>query len=315
MNAVVAALDIGGTKTAAALVTPDGTIAAEATAPTPAGDGPQAVLDQAASLVTGLATQASAPLRALGVGSAGVIDPTSGTVLSATDAIPGWRGTAVSEGLAARTGIARVSVVNDVHAHALGESWHGVAAVARSVFFVAVGTGIGASFVPDGVPWVGQNALAGHFGHVVVPEADGHACTCGGSGHLEAITAGPAIAAQYARLAGLARPANLAQTAPPPSLPEVLTLAGCGDADALAALRTAGAALGHALGGAVNLLDPAIVVVGGGVLHAGDAWWDHVIAAARSDILAPAQATPLVRTTLRHGALLGAAHLAWRELT
>ncbi|MET8462728.1 ROK family protein, partial [Micromonospora zamorensis] len=150
VDEAVAALDIGGTKTAAALVTRQGEVVHRATAPTPGRAGATAILDTAADLVDRLRARATGTrVRAVGVGSAGVIDHRTGLVLSATDALAGWAGTDLRRRLRELLDLP-VAVINDVHAHALGETRHGVAAGHQTTLFLAVGTGIGASFVVDG---------------------------------------------------------------------------------------------------------------------------------------------------------------------
>ncbi len=184
---LVAALDIGGTKTTAALVTAAGEVVGRHTAPTPGRSGAAAVLDTAAGLVEKLRADAPDVVRALGVGSAGVIDSGSGLVLSATDVLTGWAGTDLRGDLARRLGVP-VTVINDVHAHALGEARHGVAAGYDTVLYVAVGTGVGASFVLGDTVLAGAHSAAGHAGHQPSAYAGTLPCTCGGRGHLEAMT-------------------------------------------------------------------------------------------------------------------------------
>ncbi|MEU4664567.1 ROK family protein, partial [Micromonospora chalcea] len=198
---LVAALDIGGTKTTAALVTAAGEVVGRHTAPTPGRSGAAAVLDTAAGLVEKLRADAPDVVRALGVGSAGVIDSGSGLVLSATDVLTGWAGTDLRGDLGRRLGVP-VTVVNDVHAHALGEARHGVAAGYDTVLYVAVGTGVGASFVLGDNVLAGAHSAAGHAGHQPSAYAGTLPCTCGGRGHLEAIAAGPALTAEYVRRTG-----------------------------------------------------------------------------------------------------------------
>ncbi len=306
---VVAALDIGGTKTAAALVGRDGRLAAAASAPTPGDRGPQAVLATAAGLVETLADaakQGGQRIVGLGVGSAGVIDARAGTVLSATDVLRDWAGTRVADRLGELSGIPLVRVDNDVHAHALGEAWVGAAAEADSALFVGVGTGVGASLVIGGRVWHGARNVAGHFGHMPVPHASGLPCVCGGSGHVEAIAAGPAMVAAYNRRAG----ADLT------SLVQVRDLAVGGDNLARLALETGARALGCAIGGVANLVDPRVVVLGGGVVGAGPAWWDPMEAALRGELLPPLQDLPVAPAQLGpSAALVGAAGLIWKELS
>ncbi|MGW0435141.1 ROK family protein [Micromonospora sp. NPDC003197] len=299
---LVAALDIGGTKTAAALVTRQGEIVDRLTAATPGRAGASAVLDTAAGLVEQLrARSAGAAIRALGVGSAGVIDRTTGRVLSATDVLAGWAGTDLRGSLHQAVGLP-VTVINDVHAHALGEARYGVAAGRETVLYLAVGTGIGASFVIGGTVLAGAHSAAGHAGHQPSPYAGSLPCTCGGRGHLEAIAAGPSLVEEYARRTGQ----------PVEDLRSVATLAAAGDEAASEVVRLGGTAVGSAVGGLVNLLDPDVVVIGGGVTGLGERWWQALRDAVRQETLPGLDAVPVLASDLGSDApVLGAASLAW----
>ncbi|MGA4685456.1 ROK family protein [Micromonospora sp. AB353] len=299
---LVAALDIGGTKTTAALVTAAGEVVGRRTAPTPGRSGAAAVLDTAAGLVEKLRADAPGVVRALGVGSAGVIDSGSGLVLSATDVLTGWTGTDLRGDLRRRLDVP-VTVINDVHAHALGEARHGVAAGYGTVLYVAVGTGVGASFVLGDTVLTGAHSAAGHAGHQPSPYAGTLACTCGGRGHLEAIAAGPALTAEYARRTGR----------PVADLRGVAALAVGGDETAREVVRLGGAAVGSAVGGLVNVLDPAAVVIGGGVTGLGEPWWRALRDAVPAETLPALAGVPVLASTLGPDApLLGAASLAWK---
>ncbi|MDU0313141.1 ROK family protein [Phycicoccus sp. M110.8] len=297
----VAALDIGGTKTAAALVDGSGAVVARATAPTPGRAGPAAILQTAADLVKSLAARSAATTpAALGVGSAGVVDSASGRVTGSTDVLRDWMGTDLRGELSRRTGLP-TAVVNDVHAHALGEARFGVGAGQPSLLFLAVGTGVGASFVFRGEVLTGAHGVAGHAGHLPSVYAADRACTCGGRGHLEAVAAGPALAAEYGRRAG----------ATDVVLHQVAALAERGDEVALGVAELGGRAVGAALGGMANLLDPHSVVVGGGVTGLGRAWWQALRAAFTAEVLPVLRGTTVRPTSLGgDGALLGAASIA-----
>ncbi|MEE3922572.1 ROK family protein [Micromonospora sp. BRA006-A] len=247
--------------------------------------------------------RADAPgvVRALGVGSAGVIDSGSGLVLSATDVLTGWTGTDLRGDLSRRLGVP-VAVINDVHAHALGEARHGAAAGYDTVLYVAVGTGVGASFVLGDTVLAGAHSAAGHAGHQPSAYAGTLPRTCGGRGHLEAIAAGPALAAEYVQRTGR----------PVADLRAVAALAADGDEAAREVVRRGGAAVGCAVGGLVNVLDPAAVVIGGGVTGLGEPW-RALRDAVPAETLPALAAVPVLASTLGPDApLLGAASLAWK---
>ncbi|MFD8748072.1 ROK family protein [Streptomyces sp. NPDC059616] len=295
----VVGLDLGGTKIAAALFGPDGAVLARHTRPTPARDGAAAVLDALAGAAT--AVDPGRLATALGIAAAGVVDPRTGMVTSATDSILGWAGTALGAGLADRTGYP-VACDNDVRATAGPE----LAALTAqhpgrgSLLFVAVGTGVGGAVAVDGRMLHGAAGLAGHLGHLSSPEAAGLACTCGATGHLEAIASGPGIAAHCERLTG----------APVDRLETVAARAAQGDAAAVRAITTGAAATGRVLGGLANALGPDRVVVGGGVPRIGPLYGDALAAALTAELMPPLRG--LAPRTPRFGAdaaVLGAAAL------
>lgn len=294
-------VDIGGTKTAAGLVDPSGVVLVTATRPTPAAEGREAILDTAAEFARSVAGDRWGSITAVGVGSAGVIDPERGVVVSATSALAGWAGTDLRGGLSRRLGGLPVATGNDVHAHALGEQWRGAAAGCADVLLVAVGTGVGASIVLGGKVRYGPRSVAGHAGHMPVPAAAGAPCPCGGTGHVEAVASGPALLAEYRRRGGT-RATDLAGVA---------RLAAAGDPLATDVLATGGTALGQAIGGLMNVIDPEIVVIGGGVAGCGDPWWQPVRAAIAAETLPALRDVPIVPAALSAtAALLGAARLA-----
>lgn len=298
---LVAALDIGGTKMAAAVVDGSGRVLDRARVATPAPQGAAAVLVAAADLVRTVI--GSHHVVGLGVGSAGVVDPETGVVLGATDVLAGWVGTDIRGALSSALGLP-VAVRNDVHAHALGEATYGAGVGSRSLLHVAVGTGIGAAFhhvaLPGGL-LVGAHAAAGHVGHMPSRDAGDLDCTCGARGHLEAVAAGPSLVREHQRRTGI-RAGDLR---------EVVALASAGDRNARDVIALGGRAVGSVVGGLINSFDPDVVVVGGGVASLGDSWWAPLRAAAALEVLPALRDTPIVPSGLgEDAALLGAAALA-----
>src|SRR5699024_8940153 len=147
-------------------------------------DGTDRGAEAGHSAATGPGRDAAVSEWRIGVGAAGVIDPVTGTVVSATDSLSGWTGTRLVAELEARTQL-RVRAVNDVHAHALGEAWSGASRGTSSSLLVAAGTGIGGGILWDGRLVTGRNSAAGHIGHLPAPAAAGLPCPCGATGHVE----------------------------------------------------------------------------------------------------------------------------------
>jgi glucokinase len=254
-------VDIGGTKILAAVVRPDGTTGPQARVATPAAGGPTAVLAAAVDTArAAIALAAGPPPMTCGVGTAGTVDA-NGVISFATDSLPGWAGTDLTAAFSSALSLP-VTVLNDAHAAAVGESTCGY----TDALVVCIGTGIGGGLVCDGRLRTGRTGSAGAVGHVPVPapRAERRRCGCGGVDHLEAYASGPAIAASYLQHAGAAVPAK------PVALPEIAALARGGDAVARLAIDQAGEVLGATLGGLANVLDPGVIVIGGGVAAVAD---------------------------------------------
>ncbi|GAB2746770.1 ROK family protein [Sinomonas soli] len=300
-------VDLGGTKTAAGLVSAEGELLFGGAVPTPSREGASAVVRTMVALVRRLLDRAEAEgisPTALGVGAAGVIDAEAGVVRSSTEAITDWAGTRLAAEAAEGTGLP-TTAVNDVHAHAVGEAWRGAGAGTSSSLLLAFGTGVGASFTLDGRPLLGHRWVAGHAGHIASPFAyqarTPLPCVCGGAGHLEAIASGPGLYQAYLRLGGTTATDARA----------VARLAHTGDRPAAKALELAAAAAGQALGGIANLLDPEAVIVTGGLAEGGPLWWEAMERAFHTEVLPPLRHMPVRPAGLgASAAILGAARLA-----
>lgn len=295
------AADLGGTKIAAAVVGADGRVGRRRSVATPAGDGRAAILDALTGVVRSLITaEVDDHLDGIAVASAGVIDLESGVVTSATDILTGWAGTRVSAELRDRL-LLPVAVLNDVQAHALGEARRGAGVGHRSLLLVAAGTGLGGGYVTEGTILAGEHHAAGHLGHVPCAEATGLTCSCGVDGHLECMASGTGLvaAAQHRY----------------PDAAAISQAALEGDSYARTLLATSGAALGRAIGGWANLLDPGLVVVTGGLAQAGELWWRPLQEAAAAGALPVARPLIVPSALGADAALLGAAEFArsmWR---
>lgn len=307
---VVLAVDIGGTKTAAALADRDDLLLSLESAPTPASAGPAAVVATVVALAERLLAGGGRQLSGVGIGTAGVVDAGTGTIVSATDTFADWPGTPVAALVRAGLGgllevDAPVSVQNDVDAHAAGEFRHGAAAGAASALVVAVGTGVGAGLILGGSAVRGAHHVAGEIAHLPTPGAQHLRCPCGRAGHLEAIGSGIGMHAHFRSLGG------------DPLIPDargVATAAASGDPVARRALGDSASAVGRALAGAATILDPERIVITGGVPNIGDAWWQPMRDAFAAEAIDALQSTPILPGMLGDDApLRGAAASAWRQ--
>ena len=278
------AVDVGGTKVAAALVTlsdaGEPAIEHYGKAPTEAKLGGRHVLEVIVGQVERVLREADCAVCGIGVSTGGVVEPLTGDITYANDMMPGWGGTHLGAELEARFGLkARVmndvhahalgeGVMNDVHAHALGEARWGAGRGAESVFVCAVGTGIGGAFVERGHLLLGAHGAATNIGHVTCADARGIPCQCGAVGHVETIAAGPGILERYLELGG----AKTDEKGAPVDGAYISRAAEDGDEAAVAAETRSGRALGEVLGNMVNLFDPECVVLSGSVAKCGPVW-------------------------------------------
>jgi fructokinase len=252
-------LDYGGTKIEGVVLGAEGEERARARVPTPRFDydgGIRAIQ----GLLERLEAMAGGRIETVGIGVPGSVDRTTGRVSMGNST---WlHGRDLRGDLAAA--LSRpVRIANDANCFALSEAVDGGGAGAQVVFGVILGTGVGGGIVVRGQLVEGINAIGGEWGHIPLPtplddERPGPVCSCGVPGHVEAWLSGPSFAADYARRAGLA-PEDA------PRAPEVVALAEAGDATAEESVRRFEDRLGRALAVIVNVLDPDVIVLGGGL--------------------------------------------------
>lgn len=295
-EAQVIGLDIGGSKTLAGLVTRAGEVGSTKqveTAPTPVAN-----LAAARSLCQSLLDEADAPVLGIGIGSAGIIDTEAGRVVFANENMPGWSGTSLAA-LEIGGGLP-ISAENDVRALAYGEALVGAGADFDSLLCVTVGTGIGGALILNGEVWHGADYSGGEIGYLVVDWERGEPVI------LDQYASGPAIERAYKKASGSEKRLPL---------PEIGQLAAGGDKLARQAIETGARKLGTILAGCATAINPAAVIVGGGVPQLGALWWAPLEAAFRASLPPPVAATPLLPATLGASAvMLGAAMLAWRKV-
>lgn len=189
---LVAALDIGGTKIAGALVDGDGTILVRAQRPTPAQEDGDTVMRAVAEVLGELtASELWGRARAVGIGSAGPVDASAGTVSPVN--VPGWRAYPLVDRVRAVTGDLPVELIGDGVAITAAEHWQGAARGHDNALCMVVSTGVGGGLVLNGRLHPGPTGNAGHIGHISV-DLDGDPCPCGARGCVERIASGPNIA-------------------------------------------------------------------------------------------------------------------------
>ncbi len=295
----VIGLDVGGTVMKAAVTGADGTVLHTDRRPTRRESGPDSVvcaLIDFADDLTSAATDRQLTPRGLGIAVPGIVDEANGVGVFSANL--GWRDAPLRKLATERTGLP-VAVSHDVRAGGVAESRLGAGRGSSQFLFLPIGTGIAGAIVVDGRPLAGVHGGAGEVGHVVV-RPGGRECPCGSAGCLEVYASGASIARRYRELRG----ADL-------STAEIATLVGTGDAAADEAWCDAVTALADALAIVTLLLDPGLVVMGGGVGDAGETLLAPLRTAMTSR-LTFSQAPRLVRAELGDAAgSLGAALLGW----
>ncbi|MFF3762371.1 ROK family protein [Streptomyces sp. NPDC002185] len=259
---LVAALDIGGTKIAGALVDRAGRIRLRAQRPTPAREDAETVM---AAVGAVLADLAGSPLwasaTAVGIGSAGPVDASRGTVSPVN--VPGWRDFPLVERVGRAAGGRPVTLVGDGVAMTAAEHWLGAARGHANALCLVVSTGVGGGLVLDGRIHPGPTGNAGHIGHVPV-DLDGDPCACGGRGCVERVASGPHLARRA--LDDGWRPGPDGDV----SAAAVAAAAQAGDPVAIASFERAARALAAGIAATAALVEIDIAVVGGGVAGAGE---------------------------------------------
>ncbi|MFI1000467.1 ROK family protein [Streptomyces galbus] len=259
---LVAALDIGGTKIAGALVDGDGTILARAQRPTPAREDGDTVMRAVEEVLRELtASELWGRARAVGIGSAGPVDATAGTVSPVN--VPGWRDYPLVDRVRAVTGDLPVELIGDGVAITAAEHWQGAARGHDNALCMVVSTGVGGGLVLNGRLHPGPTGNAGHIGHISV-DLDGDPCPCGARGCVERLASGPNIARRA--LADGWRPGPDGDA----SAAAVADAARAGDPVAVASFERAAQALAAGIAATATLVEIDIAVVGGGVGKAGE---------------------------------------------
>jgi glucokinase len=272
MAGPVLALDLGASRIRVAAVAPDGRLLARADGRTPGAAGPAAVVDACIEHLRGIVDQLDPATRAalagIGISAPGPVDPRTGTLVEPPNIGPGFVDVPFAAPISHALGLpARLE--RDTNVAALAEQAYGVARDMDDFLYITVSTGIGGAIVAGGELYGGADGVAGEMGHVPVETKD-IVCLCGTPGHLEGVSSGSGIARQAAAAAASGRAPGLAalvERLAPASLEarHVAEAEEAGDRDAAAIMERARGAFGDALIGLVNVFNPELIVVGGGL--------------------------------------------------
>jgi predicted NBD/HSP70 family sugar kinase len=271
-------VDLGGTKIEAIALDGSGQVRVQRRVPTPAGDYP-GIVRAIVELVEGIERELGAR-GTVGIGTPGALSPTAGLLRNSNSVC--LNGKPLDQDLAGALG-RPVRLANDANCFALSEAIEGAAAGARVVFGVILGTGTGGGIVVNGQVLTGPNAIAGEWGHNPLPwprqgEWPGPSCYCGKSGCIETFLSGPGMARDRFEMTGERLDAV-----------EIARRASVGDGAAEATLARYEDRLARALASVINILDPDVIVLGGGMSNitrlytAVPELWGHYVFSDRVD--------------------------------
>ncbi|KJH71387.1 ROK family protein [Aliterella atlantica] len=285
MTSSILALDFGGTKLAAAVITiGEHQLRSHRRVLSPPNASATTDLEIVRTLKRELQLE---QIAAIGVSFGGPVDAITGTV-HLSHHVPGWENVPLADILAAEFNVP-VSVDNDANVAAMGEHRFGAGKGFSNLLYITVSTGVGGGWILGDRPWRGTEGMAGEIGHIVV-DPTGPLCLCGKRGCLERLASGRYIAQQVQeQLQQQPERGKILRTlgANIESITavEVSQAAAKGDDLAEEALQKAAWALGVAIGNAANLINPQRFVLGGGVTKAGESFWAEIQRVARETAL------------------------------
>ncbi|MFC1570930.1 ROK family protein [Candidatus Margulisiibacteriota bacterium] len=288
---MIIGIDLGGTKIAGVLTTPSGKVLMDVQIPTEASKGKKQVIENIKKAIRTLIQSHKVKIKAIGIGAPGPILYDKGIVIEAPN-LSGWKNVQLRQ-ILKREFKVPVFVDNDANCAALAEAWFGAGKFVRHFIYITVSTGIGGGIVIDKKVYRGTTGSAGEFGHMIIDSGNAK-CGCGNTGCLEALASGTALK----RLAGMdAISAHLA--------------AHQGDKKAKKAIREIAHYLAIGIANLVNIFNPELVIVGGGL---SNMWKDLIIPVKKEfrkyTLSLSGKSVKVVRAKLRTNAgVLGAAAL------
>jgi len=312
---VVIGVDLGGTNLRTALLSQDGIILDKRKEATLASDGWKKVIDRLVANIVRqkvIAEQRGLAVAAVGVGAPGVIQMDKGIVVKSPN-FPDWNNLPLQDAL---EGALRLPVVieNDANAAALGEQWRGAGSGIKSMILLTLGTGVGGGIVLNNSIWHGADGMAGELGHMTILP-DGRQCGCGNKGCLEMYASARGIVQSFIDASGGSALTHAGDQQEITS-ERVYQAARDGNDIAVRVMKDMGSMLGIGIANLINIFNPEMIVIGGGVKDA----WSLFINATHQEIMrrafqVPAERTRIVPTTLGDDAgMVGAAAVALQKV-
>ncbi|HEY8541114.1 MAG TPA: ROK family protein [Pseudothermotoga sp.] len=309
----VIGVDLGGTNFAVGLVDETGKIVARVQGKTKVDDGPKIVAERLAEAVKKV--KGSVEVLAVGVGSPGSIDHNKGIVRFSPN-FPGWHDFPLAEEIRERTDL-ETYVENDANAYALGEHTFGVGRGYDHLVCLTLGTGIGGGVITHGVLLRGSTGIGAELGHMnVLP--NGPKCGCGSNGCLEALASATAI--KRFVLEGYSRHADsslFSQKRPDQITPkDVFEHAKIGDQFALSIFDMVVNALAVAVGSLINIFNPQLIVLGGGIANAGEFLLNPILERSKDYVLPTMLGTYQIKLSElgKDAGILGAASIVFERM-
>jgi len=315
----VLAIDVGGTKIRIAIISGKGKIIAKEQRLTLADEGLEAVTGRIISGIDRLLrlkNLAPSQLHSIGIAAAGAIDSEKGLVTSSPN-LPGWCDVPLRDIVKSKYGV-DTFLINDASAAALGEHEFGAGRGVNNLIYLTVGTGIGGGIIIDGKLYLGPSGSAGEIGHMTI-DVNGQRCSCGNTGCLETLASGTAMAKEAIKRIKQGEKSSLTEIVGGKieniTADTVEVAARGGDSLASEVISEAATYLGVGMVNLVNIFNPEMIIVGGGVAKMGDLLLNPVrqVVQERAFQL-PAQAVRIVQAQLGDDSgLLGAAAFAFQQ--
>lgn len=285
--------DVGGTHIRTAVGNDRSTLLGKLHRQTKVESGPSGVVAQIVEMARESLQQASVALSdvaAIVIAAPGPLDPTTGTVIEAPN-MPGWQRVPVAAMVTDLLNIP-VRAVNDANAAAVGEFHYGAGRGQRNMVYITVSTGIGGGVVVDGRLMEGSSGMAGEIGHMTI-DLHGPRCPCGNVGCLEVLASGTSIGRIFRERLALGDESIVSSWSDHATGADVTRAAAMGDPLSVEVFAEAAHALGVGVVNCVNIFNPDIVVLGGGVTQAGERLFGPVRALVRE------RAMPVSRENVR----------------
>lgn len=319
MKNLLIGIDIGGTTVKIGLITNSGEILEKWEIPTNTSEGGKEIIgDIWESIETKLDIMGihKSSVLGIGVGAPGFIDADSGFVSEAVNL--GWKNVQLAELLKNKSGL-DVFAENDANVAVLGENWTGGGNGALNMMAITLGTGVGGGIIANGNILNGSSGMAGELGHIVIEEG-GHQCNCGNKGCLETIASATGIVRQAMELipqfpdSRLAARFNSTETI---SAKDVFELAAGNDEASVKIVKHTADVLGKVIANMGVIINPSVVLIGGGVSKAGDLLISEIRVAFERHALPKVIDTCEIRSAQlgNDAGIIGAAYLVTKKMS